>query len=87
MAKAVIGDPKVDEVISNSVGKLVEVLTDPEILANLDQEVLRDIRFDLDLCSIYVNKYLDVRNEQGRGGIKGARKKKEKGLEAGGHVR
>lgn len=43
---------------------------------NLSQKALRDIIFRLDIIRAHCAKNLDYRNEQGRGGLTSALKKK-----------
>lgn len=49
---------------------MVEVAqVDPEMCANISQQDLRNGLFALRTSAALVEKYLDIRNEQGRGGL------------------
>lgn len=64
---SVKGDPAVDKTALEWV-KAGKALFQPKTLTNLDQRSLRDIRRGLEHLTTEVNFYLDIRNEQGRGG-------------------
>lgn len=66
---SVKGDPAVDKSAIEWI-KSGKALFQPKTLTNLDQRSLRDIRRGLEHLTAEVNFYLDIRNEQGRGGKK-----------------
>jgi len=59
-----------DEVDSTAI-ELIRTMKEIEkagFLKNLSQKVLRDMKFQHEKNLAGINKYLDIRNEQGRGG-------------------
>lgn len=63
------GDPQVDQQAMEWAKQGKKMFT-PRVLSNLDQKVLRDIRRNIGHLQQELSYYLDIRNEQGRGGKK-----------------
>ena len=67
MSKPQKGDPQKDEDVIGYVSGGTKLFTS-SALKNYDQKTLRDVRCALEHWLADINKYLDFRNEQGRGG-------------------
>jgi hypothetical protein len=63
------GDP-IKDVTAIEWSKESRKLFIPKFLNNLDQQTLRDVKRTLMRLDAEVSYYLDIRNEQGRGGKK-----------------
>jgi hypothetical protein len=72
------GAPEVDQKVKEWMDATDKVWLAPsKISKNLPQKTLRDIIFKLDIIRAHCAKNLDYRNEQGRGGLAVALKKKD----------
>jgi hypothetical protein len=67
MSKPVKGDNAIDEEAISLIAELKKI-DNARFLRNLSQKVLRDMKFQHERNLASLNKYLDIRNEQGRGG-------------------
>jgi hypothetical protein len=63
------GNPKDDREVYKFISAL-KLKTASRNLVKLDQKTLRDFKHAMEHSLADVNRYLDIRNEQGRGGKK-----------------
>ena len=63
------GNPKDDREVYKFISVL-KLKTASRFLVKLDQKTLRDLRHAMEHSLADVNRHLDIRNEQGRGGMR-----------------
>ena len=68
MSKPIRGDITVDKKAIDEAKRFHNTYCDYDILRQLDQRTLRDMIFMNKNVARHLERYLDMRNEQGRGG-------------------